>query len=57
MRCPHCGSTNIVRCNRNWKCKHGEDCPEDGDSCCRSTWKCFPNHHTWEVWDCEDNEY
>ena len=57
MRCPHCGSTNIVRCNKDWNWKHGDDCPEDGDKCYRETWKCFPNHHTWEVWGCEDNEY
>ena len=57
MRCPHCGSTDIVRCNRNWNWKHGDTCPEDGDNCFRSTWKCFPKQHTWEVWDCEDNEY
>ena len=58
MRCPHCGSTNIVRCNRNWNSKHrGIDCRNGGYNCCRETWKCFPEQHTWEVWGCEDNEY
>ena len=47
-----CGNSDVVRCNRDWKFKHGRGCPFLKD-CFRSTWKCFPNQHTWEVWDCE----
>ena len=57
MRCPYCGSTDTVRCNRDWNWKQRRDCLKGGDNCFRSTWKCFPKQHTWEVWDCEDNEY
>ena len=43
MRCPHCGSKDIVRSNTNWDTK-------------RVTWKCFGCQRTWEMWNGEDNE-
>ena len=43
MRCVHCGSTNIVRTNTNWKTN-------------RVTWKCFKCSGTWEMYNGENNE-
>ena len=43
MRCPHCGSDNIVRTNTNWNTN-------------RVTWKCFKCDRTWEMYNGEDNE-
>lgn len=56
MRCPHCGSSDVVRCNRDWNLRHETGCPFP-KNCFRSTWKCFPKQHTWTLWDCEENEY
>ena len=43
MRCPHCGSRNIVRKNTNWETN-------------RVTWGCFDCNRTWEMYNGEDNE-
>ena len=43
MKCPHCGSRNIVRLSTNWDTK-------------RVTWKCFDCQRTWETFNGEDNE-
>lgn len=43
MRCPHCGSRDIVRSSTNWDTE-------------RVTWKCFKCDRTWEMFNGEDNE-
>lgn len=43
MRCPHCGSRDVVRSNTNWDTN-------------RVTWKCFGCQRTWEMYNGEDNE-
>ena len=45
MRCPYCGSRDIVRINTDWHTK-------------RVTWKCLNTNcnRTWEMYNGEDNE-
>ena len=43
MRCPYCGSRNIVRRNTNWDSR-------------RVTWHCFDCDRDWEMYNGEDNE-
>ena len=58
MRCPHCGSDDVVRCNTDWDSTHSKnECRRNGYKCYRETWKCFPKQHTWTLWGYEDNEY
>ncbi len=52
MRCPHCGSSDVVRIKRDWNCKYPE---KFGPPSYKSTWKCR-NQHTFEAWDWEDND-
>ena len=43
MRCPNCGSRNIVRSNIDWATN-------------RVTWKCLECGRTWVMYNGEDNE-